>query len=172
MVNFNQEGLLVPGIHPYNIIDLRSQFVAGFPYSSSRALIWERFLSFVEIIVNTFGEYSPLEAWIDGSFVTDKEEPNDIDIVFHFSLASWNQYNGDIGDIWEDIRNIGLTSFMTDSYWAVQVNNETENYSNVVNMRNYWRGQFGFDRGNRPKGFLAVSMNDIIESAREVGLNE
>ncbi len=36
-------------------------------------------------------------------------------------------------------------------------------YQNNVNLRNYWRGQFGFDRTDSPKGIVRISCDSIAE---------
>ena len=69
---------------PYSIIemtfdDFQHHFVEAFPNSPTRLLIFEeykRYLSdFQTLITGNFIQ------WIDGSFVTQKSNPRDIDIV-------------------------------------------------------------------------------------------
>ena len=36
-------------------------------------------------------------------------------------------------------------------------------YNQIINQRNYWRGQFGFDREDRPKGIIRIDCKSIEE---------
>ena len=38
-----------------------------------------------------------------------------------------------------------------------------QDYLQIVNTRNYWRGQFGFDREDRPKGIIRLNCKSIAE---------
>ena len=79
-INFDEKGNLTP----YELIEcdwntLHEIFVLNFPKTSRRdELISELniFLESIKILIN-----SNIEIWIDGSFTTMKQNPNDIDIV-------------------------------------------------------------------------------------------
>lgn len=58
-----------------------------------------------------------------------------------------------------------------DIYFAYATSPENQrllsnDYQQVVNQRNYWRGQFGFDRADNPKGIVKIncqSLSDYIK---------
>ena len=59
-----------------------------------------------------------------------------------------------------------------DIYFAYATSPENQrvlspgDYQQVVNKRNYWRGQFGFDRADTPKGIVKIdcqSLSDYIK---------
>ncbi len=77
----NEHGLLPPGIHPCTLEELEGRFDGG-GFGSHRYELILRLRNFLtEVRKVTF------VAWvaIDGSFVTAKEEPGDIDIVLVLS---------------------------------------------------------------------------------------
>lgn len=99
--------------------ELRNLCVERFPESSSRAALWKNFEQAYEEIISC-GLCG--ELWIDGSFLTEKKEPKDIDLVLR---AYGDQYdNGteeqfDVID-WIDCRDRyedkGLDTFVIFDY--------------------------------------------------------
>ena len=74
---FNDHGLLPEGIHDATIEEIRMRF-GTFQGSDRRPKLWNRLLEYI----NEARRYSAIEAMIiDGSFVTQAAEPNDIDLV-------------------------------------------------------------------------------------------
>jgi hypothetical protein len=74
---FDDEGLLPYGIHDCSLQEAAARF-AGFQNSDRRPQLWARFIEFMGVA----NEGRLLqEVLMDGSFVTAKAEPNDIDLV-------------------------------------------------------------------------------------------
>jgi hypothetical protein len=74
---FNQYGCLPEGIHDCTMDEAAQRF-AVFQSSDRRPQLWAKFIDFVRELKS----YEFIEAvLIDGSFVTDTPEPNDIDLV-------------------------------------------------------------------------------------------
>lgn len=68
-----------------NLVTIEEFFdigVSKFPYSKTRNQIFDGFLKYVEIVKST---NLAGEIWLNGSFLTLKEDPEDIDLVFRFS---------------------------------------------------------------------------------------
>src|SRR3954464_15601517 len=74
---FNQDGLLPEGIHTCDLDEAALRF-GRFQRSDRRPRLWARFSEFIREI-----EASGLieEVIIDGSFITAKPDPNDIDLL-------------------------------------------------------------------------------------------
>ena len=72
------DGLLAPGRHTVTAAEFKATFVEGFPDSSTRAELYTRWLRHRAAIL---GHVPILSQWIDGSFVTNKDDPGDIDVV-------------------------------------------------------------------------------------------
>jgi hypothetical protein len=81
--------LFLPGFHDISLLDLKESLtemlVEPFEGSRRRELLLDR-------LIALFREASSVciitEAWIDGSFVTDKEKPNDVDVVLWYHDVS------------------------------------------------------------------------------------
>ena len=87
--DFNEQGLLVPaGAIPAALSDIKQHFVDEFPNSKTRV----RLFSNLEKYVNQLQDevFPWFEVWVDGSFVTKKEDPKDVDVV---TLLDYQVYN-------------------------------------------------------------------------------
>lgn len=151
MQRFESTGLLPPGIHKYDFHEFKTQFVDSFPNSTTREKIFIGFKIFISSICRIV---KPSELWVDGSFVTSKVNPNDIDLVLFFEKVSnpiW--YNG-----LEPLLNISKNYFC-DAY-ACPIDD--------IHWRGYWRGFFGFDRLENPKGIIKINPLEVATNLSEV----
>lgn len=82
--NFTEKGLLPKGVHSCSLDEAREYFATN----THRKKLWEDFLRFLKEIKNK-GLTGDL--FIDGSFVTDKEEPNDIEVTLDVKNESVDQ---------------------------------------------------------------------------------
>ena len=162
-MDFNENGLLQAGFHDCLYSDFWVTFVDGFPTSQMRRTIADAILDFSEEL---FSLAEPYEFWIDGSYATSKVNPNDADIVIFLQYNDYvNHYNR-----LEILQRKYCNTL--DFYYAPAVSKENEkllnpvDYQDVINNRNYWRGQFGYDREDRPKGIIRVSCESIKEYLR------
>lgn len=151
-VEFNTEGLLEPGFHEIDRKKFKDIFVSAFTTSQTRQTIYDSFVQWEKKLIS---QYKIYEIWIDGSFSTSKVNPNDMDIVVFVHAVDYNKLAHD----WENFRNVSNI----DAYLTLAICNESENdvtdkevYWQFVNERNYWRGQFGFDRNDSPKGIIVL----------------
>jgi len=74
---FNQNGLLPVGIHQVTLDDIRQRF-GRFQQNDRRPRLFEKLLELITAMKHS-GLFERL--LIDGSFVTAKEKPNDIDVI-------------------------------------------------------------------------------------------
>lgn len=155
-MDFNERGLIEPGIHSMDMTEFYDTFVAQFTTSQRRQIIFNNLIDFIKSISHSYKVY---EIWIDGSYVTQKINPNDVDIVIFFPLEDFIQ----VSKVWSSLRN----AINIDSYSAVAVTEETLNklspsdQNKAHNNRNYWKGQFGFDRQDQPKGIINIKWEKI-----------
>jgi len=74
---FNQLGLLPEGIHDCDLTEAQNRF-GSFQGTDRRPKMWAKFMDFVRLArTDRFIE----ELIIDGSFVTARPDPNDIDVI-------------------------------------------------------------------------------------------
>jgi hypothetical protein len=70
--------LLQPGEHVRSIDEIREMCVVGFPLSTTRRVIMDGLLKIVEMLK---AEQIPCELVVDGSFLTEEIEPDDVDFA-------------------------------------------------------------------------------------------
>jgi hypothetical protein len=77
---FSPEGYLMPVAKiEIELSTLEQVFLKGFPNSTTRPKIWANYLRFLDRFRSKVT--SNFTQWIDGSFITQKENPNDLDLV-------------------------------------------------------------------------------------------
>src|SRR5262245_28434346 len=79
--------LLPQGLHAKTWAEIEAMCVTGIPLSTSRPTLLAGLRALVDrlMAVGVTGEL-----WIDGSFVTQKLEPADVDIVLHLTPAAFS----------------------------------------------------------------------------------
>jgi predicted nucleotidyltransferase len=135
-----------PGFHNLEEANLDIHFVRPFPNSNQRELLLYHFRRYLSAI-RTIGV--SIEIWIDGSFATKKFEPSDIDIALVFEPNEVNSLPQDKIALFMEIFNSAEVKirYKCDIY-PVSRDNQM--------MLSYWRGWFGFDRDERPKGIPRI----------------
>jgi len=141
-----EEPLLEPGLHDFQLNEIGNHFLQDFPESKTRAGLISNLNSYIDYLLE-FGV--PIELWIDGSFTTRKVDPNDIDLVLFSPASALNtlppekQQNFQVLTDRATIKNhFGLDVLFCPA----------EDH----NLRSYWRGWYGFNRHEQPKGIARV----------------
>ena len=100
-MEFDSQG----NLFPYKVIEIDLEefeklFITNFPNSESRNRLFQNYLAYIQKIKNEID--STFYQWIDGSFVTSKLNPNDIDLVtflnfeiYENSLPKLTDFQGD-----------------------------------------------------------------------------
>lgn len=154
-MEFSSLGLISPGLHRMDMSDFKQQFVDNFTVSRTRTGIFNSFLMWKD---NLIRNYRIHEIWVDGSFVTNKINPNDIDVIVYVYATDYLKLSKN----WKSIRS----AKNIDAYMTLAICEENEKcvdpkeYYAFVNHRNYWRGQFGFDRNDNPKGIIILDCEE------------
>jgi len=107
MIQFDDLGYLIP----YEVHDLTlEEFERIFVIDAERERLFKALLNLVLDLKNLgAGEFY---AWVDGSFVTKKRVPRDIDVVFFIGFQNFNNANNDLASLrnrYEDSLDIFLT---------------------------------------------------------------
>ena len=159
-VNFEASGMLPAGFHDCTVQEFIATFVDDFPTSQRRKVIVDGLFDFAKEV---FDVGIPCEFWVDGSFVTTKTNPNDADLVLFLQAQNMNVLAPQIADFRKKYAGT------LDMYFAYATSTENQqlfrsiDYQQIVNKRNYWRGQFGFDRADSPKGIVRIDCDSIAE---------
>lgn len=161
MILFDSLGHLTP----YNRIEIdikvfRTNFVDDFPESDTRQLLFENYLRYNEDLQQAL-ECNYYQ-YVNGSFVTEKRNPQDIDLV---SFVSSDMLLGKEQILEEKFlaRN-AMTEYKMDAYLVVLYPNAHPFYSRTVSDIAYWNHWFGFSkfdhkRKRSSKGFLLVNFD-------------
>jgi len=140
--------LFPPGLHPVSEAELAAKLVHPFVGSRTRRALLDGLQAFFTGLRAADVDF---EVWLDGSFCTNKFDPNDIDLVVFADPDALNRLDparqtllSGLLDRTNARRQFGCDVLFTSS--------------NDPNMRSYWRGWYGFDRSEQPKGILCLTV--------------
>lgn len=85
--SFNSDGVLPPGTYDATIGDIRSSILVNGNQSPGWDKVWRnKLLDNASVLINELWQVEIDEIFLDGSFVEDKDHPNDIDGYFDTHL--------------------------------------------------------------------------------------
>ena len=150
--------LLTPGFHTMDLERLHMVAVEcpRFKLSSTRAQIMRNLWTVVGCLAQ-WGIWG--ELWIDGSFLTQKINPSDVDIILvlperFLDTATPEQLS--ILDWWEHRDCQPKTLFSCDTYTNPKAEASHPDYSEYRRMETYWTKWFGISRQDEPKGIVRM----------------
>jgi hypothetical protein len=140
--------LFPPGIHDIVETEFDNRFVSGFPTSSTRKRLSKGLCEYIEAL-RPIGV--GFELWIDGSFTTDKADPSDVDLILFASKSDLAGLSADCKTMLRGLldKASSKSKYGCDVYFA---------HSEDTPLRSYWRGWFGFDRDEKPKGLARITV--------------
>ncbi len=154
-LNFNEQGLLVPDAAISADLDtIEKYFVANFPTSKTRQKLFENLVAFNHQLQNeVFPWY---EQWINGSFVTMKEDPNDVDVV---TLLDYQVYEARFYKL-EKFFSFSLEEQGIDSYFVPVFPEDHELHRETVADLADWHRRFTRARSRDSKGYLTLTFGN------------
>ena len=140
--------ILEPGLHDFEIEEISNHFLQDFPTSKTRKPLIDGLRAFIGHLADIG---VPIELWIDGSFTTSKTDPNDIDLVIFSPAEELNKLPDEKKALFQVLtdRQSIKKNFGCDVLFCPSEN---------LDMRSYWRGWYGFDRNEQPKGIARVTV--------------
>ena len=144
------------GFHRLSMVDLERICVLSFPLSNSRKAIMDGLVQFVQRMVDA---KIPGDLWVDGSFLTEKIDPKDVDLVVVID-----------GDA---VYDHGMLEQRDAIDWAIDNQKATLKCDSYVLMEypvghalhdegkwnySYWHRQWGFSRQDDQKGIVVISL--------------
>lgn len=139
------------GRREMNLTELRTACVDGFPQSSVRHEL-------MLIVENLCTELTAVgldcEVWVDGSFLSHKMDPNDIDIVVA------NKSSSPTATQTELLNRIITKTYhpKCDSYTFYDAPQGDPDFPIGELMRSYWIRQFCFNRNEQAKGMASIGI--------------
>lgn len=158
MLQFDNKGHLFPyKIHDLKLDEIRHIFVDAFPESETRKRLFENYLDWVFDFQRDIFPY--FTQWIDGSFVTQKLNPKDIDFV---TFLDWKVY-----EIREKYKALDkFWSFSNedkglDAYIMAEFPEKHNRHKEFLSVWSGWSMRYGHTRKDEqqrayPKGFIQV----------------
>jgi len=98
------------------------------------------------------------EVWVDGSFVTEKINPADVDLILRCSADFFENGTQQQRRTVEWLKTDLKSSHLCDAYCLIEWPEDHQNYWVGEYMHNYWMRQFGFSRGNAMKGIAVIAL--------------
>jgi hypothetical protein len=143
------------GFHQMDPDSVRRICVDAFPGSSTRGEIMRKLEEVIQVITAVGLK---VNIWLDGSFLTQKLDPEDSDIVVVvdgvYIRAATTEQKTVIDWILANLK----TSHYCDSYLLVQYPSDHPNFMNGIWWQSYWIKHFGFTREEKPqpKGIVLI----------------
>ncbi len=151
--------LFDPGLHMISLNDLRRICVNDFPLSTTRHVIMDGFLKLLNRIKSIGIEG---ELWIDGSFLTDKIDPRDLDFVLSVSAEHYDNSSEEMRSILDEITKDDLKpNYACDCYLKTEWPKGHPLYGEGQRLRRYWINLFGHARGGDEKGIAVIRLQDV-----------
>ncbi|MDA9415715.1 hypothetical protein XH81_12805 [Bradyrhizobium sp. CCBAU 25360] len=152
---FNGHGYLEAGLHVFDKEEFEALFVTSFPHSPTRKWIFDGYKQHCKEIVDLVGA---CEQFLDGSFVTSKNDPGDVDLVMFIDAT--------VVDALPHEKQQALmqlvagpdtkAKYLCDAYFCPVYPDGHPMSEPARAKRKYWMGEFGYDRSDVPKGIVHV----------------
>lgn len=138
------------------LAELRTRCVAAFPFSKTRSHVMDGLERFVDMLR---AEGIVGDLWVDGSFVTQKLDPEDVDGVLVVQ-SSFYEHGTEAQQALIDL--VAFADFKSDYFFDAfvlwQYAPDDELHAHGEWERAYWIRQFGFSRGVDKKGMALVQL--------------
>lgn len=149
-MDFDIYGNLIPyEVIETDLITFRRRFVEQFLSSTKRPHLLNLFIQYINDIEEIIG--SGFFVWVDGSFITQKPEPSDIDFVIFIDYQRYQQHEATL----EQIRQRRfLPNSEVDGYFVAIYPEEHRRRSWFESDQMRWLHGFGTSLSNRKKGII------------------
>ena len=158
-ITFTDEGFIFPNEKiNVDLATLKTVFVDNFPNSTTRKTLYDNYLRYIDDFSK---QITPnFTQWINGSFVTLKENPNDIDFVTFIDVDIYEKCNSVIDNFWTiSTYDIGLDAYIVKTF----PQNQDEYITQTIRYTNEWFDRFNtsrFDENGKKhlKGFFEIKI--------------
>ena len=164
--------VLPEGVHPCDETTFKDRFVTGFPQSTTRKGICDGFLRFrMDLVARGFCAIQ----WVDGSFVEEKQDPSDVDVVTFVDYDWLNCAPPDAKRFADEVldakdKDVTKTKYSTHAFLVRACPQDHAYYAVFEEWRQYWRKWLGHTRaeGNaRPqyaKGLVSMVLGGVTRA--------
>lgn len=156
-IKYDHPPLLPPGRHPMTLSQIKDVFVIPFDVRERRLTLFHQLEAF-------FQEYLvcgvPGEMWLDGSFLTEKPEPADLDISVIIPANGGGSGISDEQRALIDATNDGKFGPALDAFaWEWLEPGHPQFFDEQLNPARTWHEQYGTEHsGKWIKGFVTMRL--------------
>lgn len=166
---FDERGCLPEGIYNPTVEEFKERFVN---VTERRKELFEKYKQFTKLCNDAKGIE---EHYLDGSYVRDKEEPGDIDLLITFIEKEVTDDNGFPNDYAKIIFNKSRMKFEYEMHvFYAKITDDSDSDEEKEHWENYknsfldWWGNHTIDRVNniideKKKGFIVFNKDDLHE---------
>lgn len=152
-MDFDASGHLTPyAVLETSLADFEAVFVTGFPESLTRRRIFGRYLAYVEELRGIVG--SGFVQWVDGSFVTRKVNPGDIDFLTLLEIDRYEKNREAIDAL--RMRRSEPNSVIDGYFLFIRPENHPQWHLYAAD-RDEWYRHFRWGRDDEQKGFVQLN---------------
>lgn len=138
-----------------SMADLNRMCVDAFPLSRTRPMIMA---GLRQVVAHLVDSWVVGELWIDGSFLTEKIDPKDVDVVLRVGAGLLNDGYPSQRDAIRWIIANQKNTLKCDTYAQFEYAANDPLYMEGEWWRTYWHAKWGFSYEGDPKGIAVVSL--------------
>ena len=127
-----------------------------FSSSNTRKWLFDNYLNYIESFQRLVFPY--FEQWIDGSFISQTQNPRDIDIVTFLDYRVFNQKINQL----DNFLSFSRESEGLDTYIVKHFPENHSKFTDYMEIRELWKARFAFDREERPKSFVKINFEKAL----------
>lgn len=150
--------LLAPGRHKFSLTEIEEIFVRPFQMPAKRIHLFQRL---EEIIQALLISDITCEVWVDGSFLTEKPDPNDLDVTVILEPDIGEALSSEQTELIETLAE-GRFADDVDSFVFVKLRRVDPNFgSEALDPAYSWGEQYGLECSERYlKGFVVLRLRE------------
>jgi hypothetical protein len=157
-ITFDSNGHITPYQRiPSNLEALEAHFVQSFPHSHTRHRLFVNFLRYLEKFKSRVSRH--FTVWVNGSFVSQKENPNDMDFVIFLDYRIYEAQEAFLDQFWTfSLEDEGMDAFLV----RVFPEDSVEYHSITQRQREKWLEVYTQTKPSQyekilPKGFIEIN---------------
>ena len=151
--------LLPLGFHPVSVDNLRQLCVDRFPQSITRGSIMD---GLADVIGQLNATGMRAKVWVDGSFLTEKLNPRDSDILVNVEASDFSSFTVDQLSKCTWINTNLRSNYKCDAYLLLRYSKPHPLADFTDYMHAYWLRQYGFSRADVVKGMAVVDLPFLV----------
>ena len=160
VIDFDKEGNPIPyDLINLNIEELNHNFVELIPESKTRSNIFNGYLVYNDNLSTLLK--TEWKQWVNGSYTTKKENPNDIDLVNIIDVDTVNNAGESIKSFLSKFSDC-KDKYLVDGFLSISPDENHSHNQYFIDRLAYWKKWFSHDREMNSKGIIVVlHRNDI-----------